>query len=197
MGMLRWAKVAVVGYPVCNVAAVSINFTLSSHWRQYFHYVHEVISNAGAIPYGEGAVTPPISSLLLTPLRLGALALFMLWLYRAASTAVALRYPAQRSPALGAWSCILPVASLWFPYQALRDCLDPNDPDRGLVARAWVLLIVTELLSTSSVLVFAEAPSLAAPFLGVLIGLAILLVVAGYRMVTVISSAHGRVIASA
>jgi hypothetical protein len=166
------------------------NFALSAQWSRYFHYFHEVIDNSGYAPLGQRVVGPPRWAILFTPLRLGAVVLFMLWLYRAASTAAAPRYPARRSPALGAWSCIIPVVNLWFPYQAIRDCLDPRDRSRTLVFRAWILFIVTELITAPSTFVFAEAHSLASTWLVILIGLATLLGVTGYRMVVAVSTAH-------
>jgi hypothetical protein len=173
------------------IMAVAVtNFAFSTQWSRALHYVHEVMNNSGYTPLGQRVVEPPRWAILFTPLQIGALVLFMLWLYRAASTAAALRYPARRSPALGAWSCIIPVVNLWFPYQAIRDCFDPRDRSRTLVLRAWMLFIVTQLIAESSTFVFAEARSLATPWLVILIGLATLLGVTGYRMVVAVSTAH-------
>jgi hypothetical protein len=58
------------------------------------------------------------------------------------------------------------------------------------VFRAWILFIVTELITAPSTFVFAEAHSLASTWLVILIGLATLLGVTGYRMVVAVSTAH-------
>ncbi len=37
---------------------------------------------------------------------------------------------------MGSW--FVPVVNYWFPYQAIRDCLAPEDPHRGLVLQWWL-----------------------------------------------------------
>ncbi len=76
----------------------------------------------------------------------------LVWQFRAAKAARALFYPARHSPALGAWSSIIPVLNLRFPYQALRDCLPPGDPARRDVVRLWVCYICMLVMHLSAVL---------------------------------------------
>jgi hypothetical protein len=63
------------------------------------------------------------------------------WQNRAASAARALGLPATRSPAWGVGSWFVPIVNLWMPYQAIRDCLPPDDPNRQLVLRWWLILM--------------------------------------------------------
>ena len=57
------------------------------------------------------------------------------------STARALGYAAKHSPGWGVGCWFVPVVALWMPYQALRDCLPPDDPNRKLVRTFWAFFI--------------------------------------------------------
>ena len=63
------------------------------------------------------------------------------WQHRAASAGRALGLPSTHSPAWGVGSWFVPVVNLWMPYQAIRDCLPPDDPNRTLVLRWWLILM--------------------------------------------------------
>jgi hypothetical protein len=65
--------------------------------------------------------------------------LFMLWFYRAASTAWSSGLPARRGPMIATLAFIIPVVNLWWPYQAALDMVPADDPHRGVVRRWWVL----------------------------------------------------------
>lgn len=71
-----------------------------------------------------------------------ALVVTLVWQHRAASAARALGYPTTHSPAWGVGSWFVPVVNLWFPYQAIRDCLPPGDPNRAHILRWWLATTV-------------------------------------------------------
>ncbi|HWF17324.1 MAG TPA: DUF4328 domain-containing protein [Acidimicrobiales bacterium] len=66
----------------------------------------------------------------------------LIWQHRAAAAARALGFPTTYSPAWGVASWFVPVVNYWFPYQAIRDCLAPEDPHRGLVLQWWLAATV-------------------------------------------------------
>ena len=39
----------------------------------------------------------------------------------------------------------IPVVNLWMPYQAIRDCLAPSDPNRTVVLRFWLCTVGMEI----------------------------------------------------
>ncbi|HEY2214491.1 MAG TPA: DUF4328 domain-containing protein, partial [Acidimicrobiales bacterium] len=49
---------------------------------------------------------------------------------------------------VGSW--FVPIVSLWMPYQAIRDCLAPNDPNRSLVLRWWLLSLATGYVAAAA-----------------------------------------------
>ncbi len=73
---------------------------------------------------------------------IAALILTLVWQHRAASAARALGYPSEYSPAWGVGSWFVPVVNLWFPYQAIRNCLPAGDPHRRVVLQWWLAFIV-------------------------------------------------------
>ncbi|HEY5097954.1 MAG TPA: DUF4328 domain-containing protein, partial [Acidimicrobiales bacterium] len=83
----------------------------------------------------------------------------LVWQYRAASTARLLSLPAAHSAGLGVGSWFIPVVNLWFPYQALRDCLPPRHPDASLVGWTWGCFLSAGLVTAvAEVLAFFGSP---------------------------------------
>ena len=50
--------------------------------------------------------------------------LFVIWLGTAGKAALASGRPLRRHPWLGAWSFVIPIVNLWWPYRAVKDLLD-------------------------------------------------------------------------
>jgi len=92
-----------------------------------------------------GTVNP--STPLIALLTIAAIVVACMWQHRAAVAARALGLPATHSPGWGVGSWFVPVVNLWMPYQAIRDCLPPDDPHRPLVLRWWLVLTATWLLT--------------------------------------------------
>jgi hypothetical protein len=113
-----------------------------------------------------------------------------IWQYRAASTARALGYQAKHSPGWGVGSWFVPIVNYWMPYQAIRDCLAPGDPNRRLVKEFWFCFIGQQVFLTAVVVVgfFSSGVSLALSIPGVLLALG--LIVTAPRYVAAIASAH-------
>lgn len=91
---------------------------------------------------------------LLSWVALVALGVLAVWTYRAAANAASLGLPARRSPGLATAAWVIPVVSLWWPYQTVCDVLPPGHPTRRLVLRWWVLY----LLMSVGLLLVAPAP---------------------------------------
>jgi hypothetical protein len=67
--------------------------------------------------------------------------LFALWIYHAARVAKRLGMHARHSPAWAVGGFIVPIISLWWPYQSAMDCLPSDDVARGRVKWWWGLWI--------------------------------------------------------
>ena len=85
-----------------------------------------------------------------------------MWQHRANVAAQALGLPLTRSPGWGIAGWFIPIVNFWFPYEAVRDNLPPDDPTRPLVIRWWVGML------TMGVVVWAVAAGYA--FGGAVIG---------------------------
>jgi hypothetical protein len=127
---------------------------------------------------------------LLGLLTLAAVIIACVWQYRAASTARALGYSATHAPGWGVGSWFVPVVNLWMPYQAIRDCLAPEDPNRKLVRLFWACVIGQDIFGPAAVLAAFFSASLALVFCvpGALCAIGILSTAP--RSVTAITSAH-------
>jgi hypothetical protein len=113
-----------------------------------------------------------------------------IWQYRAASTARALGYQAKHSPGWGVGCWFVPIISLWMPYQAIRDCLTPGDPNRRLVKQFWICFIGQQVFLPAVIVAsfFSSGVSLALSIPGVLLALG--LVSTAPRLVVAIASSH-------
>jgi hypothetical protein len=68
------------------------------------------------------------------------------WIYQAGKFAEARGWPAVRGRTLGAFSVLIPIVNLWWPYEAVRDSYPPGSAP-PLLLRWWVSYLVTPLLS--------------------------------------------------
>jgi Domain of unknown function (DUF4328)/Protein of unknown function (DUF2510) len=69
----------------------------------------------------------------------------IIWTYKAATVASKLNYPARHSATWAILGWIVPVINFWFPYQSVRDCLAPGNPERRTVRRWWTLYLIGSL----------------------------------------------------
>jgi len=162
----KWGRVAVVVlgmYFLWQYVYVRVE---RSFFRAIGHEYHKIIvatqhhqpvpqfslpqnANSGIFAYN------PVFELV----ALAAVILACIWQYRAASTARALGFPAKHSPGWGVGSWFVPVVSWWMPYQAIRDCLAPDDPHRSIVKQFWFFLISSQLFSLVAVVLTITSTS--------------------------------------
>jgi hypothetical protein len=112
--------------------------------------IYEAAQQGRTAPAFHGSSTlNPITSLL-GLLTIVAVVFACVWQHRAASAARALGWPAKRSPGWGVGSWFVPIVNIWMPYQAIRDCMPPEDPNRSLVLRWWLIFTATWSLTTAA-----------------------------------------------
>lgn len=80
---------------------------------------------------------------------------FLVWQYRAADAARRLGIPAHHRPGWGVAFWFIPVANLWCPLQALRDCLPPGHPGRRRAVWCWLAYLAAGATAAG---VYATAP---------------------------------------
>ncbi|HVX22828.1 MAG TPA: DUF4328 domain-containing protein [Acidimicrobiales bacterium] len=150
-GVAAWARWSVAVYAVVAVAQMAVLVTRYGgsfdRWDRFFHQVSTAAQ--------DGRPTPTLPSDLafpgyLWPFSVAAIAsgvLFLVWQYRAANAARSLRLPATHRPGWGVAFWFIPVANLFCPYQALRDCLPPGDAGRSRQLRLWWTYLATVVAS--------------------------------------------------
>lgn len=123
------------------------------------------------------------------------LALEISWTYRAASTAAALGLPAKREPlwAIVAW--FIPVVSLWFPYESVRDSLPPGHPARRNVAWWWGSYLVCGFGSLLGIGAALISPLALAAAVVVVAAVSVTMAVHGVRMVRAVDESHRALLA--
>jgi hypothetical protein len=67
---------------------------------------------------------------------------FIAWIYQAGKFAETRGWPAVRGRTLGAFSVLIPIVNLWWPYEAVRDSYPPGSRP-SLLLKWWVSYLVT------------------------------------------------------
>lgn len=188
--MVTWAKAAFVAFAMTIAAAPLVAWPELTWVRHIFDAFRDYS--------GPGTPTlpqPPASlaaNSVLGALEIGALVLIVLWQAKATDMARALGFPAVRSTGWGIAGWFVPVIRWWFPYQAVRDCLAPGDPERATVKRMWTCYLVS-LGASLITMILALAGTPVGWATGVLTAVAAAGFAAlGVRVVTVIDEAHRR-----
>ena len=144
--MTQTARVAVIFFGLYALALLNLR-SVDSAFRALGHHLRVAIDASGngqPVPsFSTPQTTDPLE-LIIGLAAAAALVFALIWQFRAATAARALGYPAKRSPGWGVGCWFVPVVNLWMPYQAIRDCLAPDDPRRPLVLRWWLVWIGTQ-----------------------------------------------------
>lgn len=186
IGVWVAANLVAIGYPLLEAGPIHRAFAAFFHG---VNYASEV-----------GAPLPSLSDYYQVPafyylVQIGGLAgmiLLAVWQNRAAHRARWLGYPARHSPVLGAWGWFIPVANLWLPYQAIRDCLPPGHPERAVTLRAFLAWLLSPLAGLAAAVVAVAADRVAVTAVVALIDLALLALAGGglARVVSTIDRLH-------
>lgn len=144
----RWARNVIVVYGLLTLATAYVMARLFAVFMKQFA---TLAANPETMPQDPSTVFTPLRPFfavfpLLYVVQLGMFVFLLVWMYRAARAAAALRIPAQLSPgwAIGGW--FVPVVNLWFPCQSLRDLLPPGHPTRTRILWLWVIAIAGQFV---------------------------------------------------
>jgi Domain of unknown function (DUF4328)/Protein of unknown function (DUF2510) len=162
-----------------------------------FHVIYVAAQHGQSAPaFSQNINFDPLSPLLLL-FEVLAIVACCIWQHRAATTARSLGLPSTHSPGWGVGSWFVPVVYLWMPYQAIRDCLAPNDPNRLLVLRWWLLVVFAEIFNFAALIT-----GMASEHAGLILAIPAALLALGQlatapRVVTAVTSAHRALIEGA
>jgi hypothetical protein len=153
LALFAWARVALAIpaiYYLANLISQQIYRAQLLRVGHQFRLIWEAAQHHQTAPAFDSSGTINPISPLVGLLSIAAVVIACMWQYRAASAARALGFPATHSPGWGVGSWFVPIVNLWMPYQAIRDCLPPDDPNRRLVLRWWLTLLAAGWLSTGA-----------------------------------------------
>jgi Domain of unknown function (DUF4328) len=185
-----WAKRAFVGMLAVTVLVAITAWPQGAWLRSVVGQVQsQVNADVTNVTVSRPAGLTIVSSIVLL-LEIAIFVVLLNWQYSAAKTAKMLDLPAKHSPGLGVGSWFIPVVGLWFPYQALRDCLPSDDPNRGAVGRMWLCYLGAIVTAGVAIgLSYARTP-IAIAVAEVAVAFAIGLAFNGNRVVQAIGDAH-------
>jgi hypothetical protein len=190
--MAPWAVRAMFVYPLVRIISTIRAWATRADTRRSYHDLRVLFDTGHAPVRTRTPASPGTASLLLliVALSIGTYVVFLIWQHRAATTARFLGLPAAHSPALGVGSWFIPIVNLWFPYQALRDCLPPGHPVRSTVLRMWLLFLASYVtgVATGILVVVGDVAGAVATAIDLLVTVAF--AVAAVRMVQGITAAH-------
>jgi hypothetical protein len=194
IGLIAAAAVAILGY---LITAVYFGHEFRQMVQQFRDNIRAAEQNLPA-PHQQvfGLAGPQLILDAFQLASLGAQVLFMIWLYRAANLARRAGLPARRATVWAWLGFIIPVVSLWFPYQVAADATPPGDPARRVVGWWWTWWICQAVagLPLAVVSYFVSRP-VAVVLAIVLCVLPVAAALKGREMITAILAAHRRMLA--
>jgi hypothetical protein len=128
-------------------------------------------------------------------LGIAALVVTLVWQHRAASAARAFGFPTTHSPAWGVGSWFVPVINFWFPYQAIRDCLPLDDPNRARVLQWWLAYIAGTVVGIAAFFAALFSSGTAIVFSIPAAALWLVVLACAPRVVTSVTAAHSAALA--
>jgi len=193
LAMTQTARVAMIVFGLYSLSVFLDLQLRRSAFRSLGHHIRVAVdasNNGQPVPsYSTPSTTDPLE-LIIGLAAAVALVFALIWQFRAASAARALGYPATRSAGWGVGCWFVPIVSLWMPYQAIRDCLPPDDPHRPLVLRWWLLWIGTQLLAAAATVAALASSQIALGISIVGAMFALAFIATARRVVAAISGAH-------
>jgi Domain of unknown function (DUF4328) len=185
------ARIAIAFLGVETLVNLVVWISHASQYRTYGHQLHVALQ---ASTNGQTQQLPAFpdsgASSLVAFLAIIAIVIKCVWQYRAATAARAMHLPATHSPGWGVGSRFVPIVNFWMPYQAVRDCLAPSDPNRAVVLRWWLLAVGMDLGNILTIvgLLFSKPVGVTFAILSALCALAFL--ATAPKVVISIAAAH-------
>jgi hypothetical protein len=191
-----WARAAVVAWPGL-IMLTAVNAVLAGRSiRAVFDWFRTTTAHAGQAGY----VPPPTPHMswygyvgIVIWLPRIALAI---WLWRSATTARSLGYPARLQPGLGGFSLLVPIIDLWMPAQCMMGLLPADHPYRGRVPWFWALYVLSSLAGTAIVAVSAFSETAGFVCLVPLLAAYLVLMAAALALMRAVDGDHGRVLSA-
>ncbi|HEY1738480.1 MAG TPA: hypothetical protein VGI86_07210, partial [Acidimicrobiia bacterium] len=177
----RWARAALVASAVLGVfnSGLTSAVLTSTHGALFF-----TRNSDGIIEKSHRITTLQHALLIPGVFSIAVIGIEIWWLVRIGEFAQASGWPSTHNRTLGAWSLIIPVVSLWFPYLAIRDSNPPGHPNDDLL-RWWLWRVIAPPVIQLGV--FAAAATDNAVFVALALGVAtvvlILIAVLGWHVV--------------
>jgi hypothetical protein len=141
---LRWAMLG----NLLSFLAISLGVALVFRGNAFDRAGNGVY---GDTQFSGGFLAFQLVSLPLNLVSFAYIGSFIAWIYQAGKFAEARGWPAARGRTLGAFSLLIPVVNLWWPYEAVRDSYPPGSSPPFLVAW-WVSYLVTPILAFPGIL---------------------------------------------
>jgi Domain of unknown function (DUF4328) len=191
-----WATVAVVVVAAVGLVYGLLPIAYSSTLAAFYHWFHLALDAASAVPRRTPPPFPVVATDYVRLVYAGDLVytavgvVFLVWQYRAADAARRIGIPGHHRPGWGVAFWFIPIANLWCPYQALRDCLPPGHRARRTAAWCWFGYVAA---GCAAVAVFVVAPYHRPVAVAVVVveGLLLASVAAnGARLIRAVSRAH-------
>ncbi len=189
-----YAQLAFIAWVVAIGSGLLITWATSHQYRAYVDALRVQIENHNQTDIHP--LHPPYFVYFVLLVQIPIFVGLLIWQFRAAKTARSLGLPAKHSAALGTWSWIIPVVMYWFPYQAIRDCLPWQEPNRRVVRRMWFCFVTMTVADIGAVGLIDIGLAEGAVLSGVALASGVGFAFTGVKSVRTIADVHGRLISS-
>jgi Domain of unknown function (DUF4328)/Protein of unknown function (DUF2510) len=187
----RWAVVAYAVLSVADLLVLVLHYGGTYHrWDHFFHQINTASQAGQPPPAVPSALAFPPYLFLVSLASIAAAILLLVGQHRAAKAAQRLRLPATHRPGWGVGFWFIPIANLFCPYQAIRDCLPPGHPGRRRVLRFWLLYLATTLVTVGAEITTTFSRPAGIGLTALVAALWVLVVVDVRKVIATVETAH-------
>jgi hypothetical protein len=138
-GAQRWSNWASKALLVQGLVGAANALVVPLIYAPLFDQFQEIFDHTAGDPITTHTVNPfaTLVSQLGSLVTLGALVTIIIWTYQATKTVNALGRITTHTPGWTIAGWLVPIINFWFPYQAVRDLLPEDHPDRSRVGWWW------------------------------------------------------------
>jgi hypothetical protein len=138
-----WLRRFLIVEPLIALLSLASTLSVVSGYREYWHQIQDDVGTADPSlvqPHGFAQIGQ-----IFGVVAIAGVVLRIVWMVQAGKRAAGRGRPLRRSATLAAFGWIIPIVSLWWPYQAMTDALGSERAKARHVGLWWLCYLVATI----------------------------------------------------